>query len=118
VESNYLVTTLDVPALHQAKQFTRTLRDSGYQSERLHVVLNRVSRRAELTAEEIEKMLGAGVAGVLPEDHETLYDAYAGGKLAAPDTNLGRRLSQLVTRIAGAAVVKPEKKKKGFSFFG
>jgi pilus assembly protein CpaE len=118
VESSYLVTTLDVPALHQAKQFARALRDSGYKSERLQVVLNRVSRRAELTAEEIEKMLGTGVAGVLPDDHETLYDAYADGKLAAPDTAFGRRLGQLVTAMAGTAAVKQEKKKKAFSIFG
>ncbi|MGB9604748.1 MAG: AAA family ATPase, partial [Bryobacteraceae bacterium] len=41
IDEGYLVTTLEVPALYQAKQLITTLLSTGYGGERLRVILNR-----------------------------------------------------------------------------
>ncbi len=44
-----LVTTLEVPALHQAKQIVQTLLDSGYGKNRIRLILNRTPKRLDIT---------------------------------------------------------------------
>lgn len=115
IDESFLVTTLDVPALYQAKQLLRTLLDSGYGRNRLHVVVNRMPKHPEVTLEELETMLGLPVYGVLPNDYPGLYEAYAEGGLLPRTSHLGTYFARLATRIAGI----PEHKKKGkFSLLG
>ncbi|HWB97222.1 MAG TPA: AAA family ATPase, partial [Bryobacteraceae bacterium] len=66
IDTAYLVTTLDVPALHQTKQIVRTLVERGYGKGRLRLVLNRVDRQMDITPRELEKMLGLEVYAMLP----------------------------------------------------
>ena len=49
IDETCLVTTLDVPALHQAKQIVQTLMNTGYARNRLRLILNRVPQRLEVT---------------------------------------------------------------------
>ena len=109
-----LVTTIDVPALHQAKHIIRMLRETGYGAERLHIVLNRVPKRTDVTTEEIRGLLGVEVAAALPEDSTALYEAYADGKLLSPAAEVRKRIGQLAAKLAGVAPEKP--KRKGFLF--
>ena len=44
-----LVTTLEVPALHQAKQIIQTLLDGGYGKNRIRLILNRAPKRLDIT---------------------------------------------------------------------
>jgi pilus assembly protein CpaE len=111
VDETYLMTTLDVPALHQAKQIGRALRESGYRSERIRLVLNRVPRRTDVTAAEVEKLLEMPVTATLPEDYEALYESYADGKLLAQDSQLGRKFRELAGKICG--VTEPKRKRTG-----
>jgi len=112
VDETCLVTTLDVPALHQAKQIVQTLMNTGYARNRLRLVLNRVPQRLEVTPEEIEKMFGIPVFAVLTDEYQDLYDAYAAGKLLS-EGKLARQFHSLSMKIAG---VQEEKRK--FRLFG
>ena len=58
IDEACLVTTLEVPALHQAKQIMQTLLDSGFGKNRIRLILNRAPKRLDITAGELEKMLG------------------------------------------------------------
>jgi pilus assembly protein CpaE len=115
LDETYLVTTLEVPALHQAKQIVQTLLDSGYGKSRLRLVLNRVPKRVDVTPEELEKMLGLPTFAMLPNDYPELYDAYSEGKLLARNSNLGQHIARLAAKVAGTKMEPPKKK---FSFFG
>ena len=112
IDETCLVTTLDVPALHQAKQIVQTLMNTGYARNRLRLVLNRVPQRLEVTPEEIEKMFGIPVFAVLTDEYQDLYDAYAGGHLLT-EGKLARQFHSLSMKIAG---VQEEKRK--FRLFG
>lgn len=110
VDETFLVTTVDVPALYRAKYIARTLRDSGYKRDRLHIVLNRVPRNPDMTASEIEQILGAEVKAALPDDSAALYECYVDGKLLSDNTGLGKHLNRLAARLIGAPE-KPGRKK-------
>jgi pilus assembly protein CpaE len=105
----YLVTTLEVPALHQAKTMVQRLVDSGVQPSRLHLILNRAPMRYEITMEELEVMLGTPVYAVVPNDYLSLSECYADGKLLPTGSALSKHFASLAMKLAG---VEPAKKKK------
>ena len=112
IDETCLVTTLDVPALHQAKQIVQTLMNTGYARNRLRLILNRVPQRLEVTPEEIEKMFGIPVFAIFTDEYQDLYDAYAAGRLLS-EGKLARQIKQFSMKVAG---IQEEKKK--FRLFG
>jgi pilus assembly protein CpaE len=96
-----LVTTLDIPALHQAKQIVQTLLDTGYGKSRLRLILNRVPKRLDVTTQELEKMLGLPVHGMLPDDAPALYECYAEGTLLPRASDLGKHIARISAKLAG-----------------
>jgi pilus assembly protein CpaE len=114
IDEAFLVTTLEVPALHQAKQMVQKLMNGGY-GNRLRVILNRTPQRPDVTAEELERILGLPIDTMLPNDYYALYDAFCKGKLLPPGSHLNQRVASLAMRLAG---VPAEKSKRRFGLFG
>jgi pilus assembly protein CpaE len=113
----YLVTTLEVPSLHQAKQAVRTLIDAGFKN-RLRIILNRTPQRPDVSPEELERILGLPIDTMLPNDYYALYDAFCKGKLLPPGSHLSRQLAGFALRLVGAPVETVEKGKRRFGLFG
>ncbi len=109
IDDLFIVTTLEVPALHQAKTMVRRLLESGVQPSRLHLVLNRAPKRYEITMEELAVMLGTPVFAVVPNDYLALHECYADGKLLPEGSALNRHFASFAMKVAG---VEPAKKKK------
>ena len=114
VDETFLVSTNEVPALHQAKQMITFLLDSGYPRENLRLVLNRVPRHMEVTKQELAEMLGLDVYASIDDDYQALQEAYSNGRLLGGSPQLDRGVSELTSRITG---IKQEKKRK-FTLFG
>ncbi len=115
IDEGFLVTTLEVPALYQAKQLITTLVSSGYGSDRLRVILNRMPKRPEVTLEEVQTMLGLPVYAALPNDYVALNEAYTEGELLEPGGGLASHFARLAARIAN--LPEPRKKTR-FSLLG
>jgi pilus assembly protein CpaE len=115
MDEAYLVSTLEVPALHQAKQAMQILMDAGYGRDRLKLILNRVPKRSELEPGEIEKILGLPVYAVLPSCYPELHECYSTGKLLPERSVLGNAIRELALRMAG---LEAQPKKKRFAMFG
>lgn len=115
IDEGFLVTTLEVPALYQAKQLITTLVSSGYGSDRLRVILNRTPKRPEVTLEEVQTMLGLPVYAALPNDYVTLNEAYTSGELLEPGSGLATAFARLAARIAN--LPEPRKRMR-FSLLG
>jgi pilus assembly protein CpaE len=111
-----LVTTLEVPALHQTKQITQTLLDSGYGKNRIRLILNRSPKRLDITPGELEKMLGVSICYMVPNDYPELYETYAEGRMLNRSSELGKHMTRLAQKLAGIEEEKPQKKK--FGLFG
>lgn len=108
-----LVTTLEVPALHQCKQIIQTLLDSGYGKNRLRLILNRSPKRLDITPGELEKMLGVPIFYMVPNDYPELYETYAEGRMLNRSSELGKHMTRLAQKLSGVEDEKPQKKKFG-----
>jgi len=115
VDQTYLITTLEVPALHHAKVIVQTLLSSGYNRDNLRLVINRMPKRPEVTPDEIENIIGHPINTILPNDYPSLYEAYAEGQLLPEKSTLRGSLSNFALRIAG---LEDRSKKKKFSLLG
>ena len=94
IDEACLVTTLEVPALHQSKQIIQTLLDSGYGKNRIRLILNRAPKRLDITPGELEKMLGIPIFCMVPNDYPELYETYAEGRMLTRNSDLGKQIAQ------------------------
>jgi pilus assembly protein CpaE len=115
VDQVFLVTTMEVPALHQTQQIVRRLLDSGLPGGNLRLIVNRMPKNPELTLGEVEKVLGYEVFASVPNDYPSLHDSYSEGRLLHENTPIRRHLAEVARRIAG---IQQNKTKRKFSFFG
>jgi pilus assembly protein CpaE len=116
IDEACLVTTLEVPALHQSKQIVQTLIDSGYGKNRIRLLLNRAPKRLDITPGELEKMLGLPIYAMIPNDYPELYETYAEGRMLNRNCELGREISRLALKLAGLEEEKSPRKKFGGLF--
>ena len=114
VDETYLVTTHEVPALHQAKQMIGYLLELGYPKANIRLILNRIPKRLDVTLDEMEQMLGLPIFATLANDFNALQDAYVEGRLVDSNSHLGKSFARLAAKIAGTA----DDKKKKFTLFG
>jgi pilus assembly protein CpaE len=113
IDEACLVTTLEVPALHQSKQIIQTLLDSGYGKNRIRLILNRAPRRLEITPGELEKMLGVPIFCMIPNGYQELYETYAEGRLLKRHGDLGKPIAGMALKLAILEEEKPAKKRFG-----
>ena len=116
IDEACLVTTLEVPALHQSKQIIQTLLDSGFGKNRIRLILNRAPKRLDITANELEKMLGVPIFCMISNDYPELYETYAEGRMLNRSSELGKQMTMLAMKLAGMEEEKTVKKR--FGLFG
>jgi pilus assembly protein CpaE len=110
-----LVTTLEVPALHQTKQIIQTLLGGGYEKNRIRLVLNRAPKRLDITPGELEKMLGMPIFSMVPDDYAELYETYAEGRMLSPSSELAQHIGKFAAKLMN---LDPDQvQKKRFSLF-
>jgi hypothetical protein len=100
IDEACLVTTLEVPALHQSKQIIQTLLDSGFGKNRIRLILNRAPKRLDITPDELEKMLGVPIFCMIPNDYQQLYETYAEGRMLDRGSELGKQIARLAIKLA------------------
>ncbi len=114
IDEVYLISTMDMPALHAAAQIARALVASNYGRNRVRLVLNRTPSDPDTTLQDLEKALAHPVFAMLPDDYTALCDSYCEGRLLGSSSQLARHLAKLAHKIAGL----PEEKSKGrFTLF-
>ena len=112
-----LVTTLEVPALHQCKQIIQTLLDGGYGKSKVKLILNRSPKRLDIAPSELEKMLGLPIFFMVPNDYPELYETYAEGRMLNRNSELGKHIARLASKLANIEEDKqPPAGKKRFLF--
>jgi pilus assembly protein CpaE len=115
VDEALLITTLEVPTLHQTKHVIETILNMGFRRDRLRVILNRSPKDSELTPSELDRLLGVSLYKILPDDYTALYEAFSDRKLAGPETKIGKHFADLAQKLAGLPEERPRRK---FSIFG
>ncbi|MBV9304254.1 MAG: AAA family ATPase [Acidobacteriaceae bacterium] len=108
----FLVSTLEVVALHGLKSIVHGLFDQG---EKLQLVLNRTPKMMDISTQELENILGRSLYAALPNDYMGLYQSYSSGNLLDSNNRLAQQIGLLAGKIAG---LSPVKSKKKFALFG
>jgi Flp pilus assembly CpaE family ATPase len=112
IDQLFLVSTLEVVALHGLKTIVHGLFDQG---EKLQLILNRTPKMMDISTQDLEKILGRSLYSALPNDYMGLYQAYSSGNLLSSNARLAQDFALLASKITG---VPPIKSKKKFAFFG
>jgi pilus assembly protein CpaE len=112
IDQLLLVSTIEVAALHGLKTIAHGL---FAHSEKLQLVLNRTPKTMDVSAQELEKILGRSLYATLPNDYMGLYQSYSSGNLLNSNTRLAQYFGLLAAKIAG---LPPVKAKKKFAIFG
>jgi pilus assembly protein CpaE len=115
VDQVFLVSVLEVIALHGLRNIVRRLTEWGQDLDKLQLILNRAPKNMDITKGELENILGRSLYAVVPNDYHSLNQAYSQGTLISESNILKERFSLLADKIAG---VQPVKKKKKFAVFG
>jgi pilus assembly protein CpaE len=113
IDGLYLVTTYEIPALHQAKGIIQSVLRAGFSQDRLHLIMNRMPKHTDVTVDEIGKMFGLPVSETIPNDYVSLQEAYTERRLLGPESMLGKSYGRLAAHMAGL-----EEKKRKLSLFG
>jgi pilus assembly protein CpaE len=118
IDEACVVTTLEVPALHQCKQIIQTLLDGGYGKSKVKLVLNRSPKRLDIAPSELEKMLGLPIYFMIPNDYPELYETYAEGRMLNRNSELGKQIAKFAAKLANAEEEKPVASTKKKFLFG
>jgi pilus assembly protein CpaE len=113
IDQLFLVSTLEVVALHGLKSIVHSLFEEG---EKLQLVLNRTPKTMDISTQELENILGRSVYAALPNDYLALYQCYLNGNnLLDSNNRLAQHFALLAAKIVG---ISPAKSKKKFALFG
>jgi len=113
----FLVTNPDVPSIRNAQRLVERVRQLGAGSERIKVLLNRVSEQHLIAPKQIETALGYGIHHSFSSDYRTVSTALNSGVPLAMSNNteLAAQFDSFARQLVGIAadeVRKPEPEKK------
>ena len=106
----FLVSNPELPSLHLTRKCLAYLEQMGMGRDQFSLLVNRMSRRQELTTQDIEKVFNFPIRFVFPEDRTATHRALTAGKPIASNTDMGRSTRTFVQSVAGT---EKQKQKKG-----
>lgn len=103
----FLVSTSELPSLHLARKAVNLLDQLGFPKERVQVMMNRVAKRDELGAPEIEKLFNCTVHSRIPNDYFSLHRAVTLGQPVDGHSELGRSIAGVAQRLSNGNSKEP-----------
>lgn len=112
----FLVTNPDVPSIRNAQRLVDRVRQLGAGSERVKVLLNRVSDQSLIAPKQIETALGYGIHHTFSSDYRTVSTALNSGVplTVANHSDLAGQFSNFTRQLIGVqedARPEPEKRR-------
>jgi Flp pilus assembly CpaE family ATPase len=111
-----LVCTQEIPSLHLALEKLSFLRKAELES-RVSVLLNRYSKRALISRQQVEDLLGVPVMTMFPNDYRAVNQATEAGTSVNPDSELGKAFEHFAGELLEQRVTSITKGKKKFLEF-
>ncbi len=109
----HIVCTPELPSLHMTRKCIVFLEQMGFARDRFRVLVNRVSRKDELSTSDMEKVFNFPVHMTFSDDYPALHRALTAGKPVPPNCELGRQIRRFSDEmLAGSG---DDRKKKGVS---
>ena len=119
-ETVFLVTNPDVPSIRNAQRLIDRVRQLGAGSERVKILLNRVSDQHLIAPKQIETALGYGIHHTFSSDYRTVSDALNSGvPLAMTNhSDLSSQFGSFTRQLVGRPDDKPQQPEKRRAFLG
>lgn len=106
----YLVANSELPTLFLARKTLALLEEMGFQKEQIRVLVNRLTKREELTLGDMEKIFRFPIHATFPSDYPNVRRALTEGKPVEDGSDLGTACRKFAEGIVG---VGKDAKKKG-----
>ena len=117
LDTLFLVATPEVASLLQARRIVQKLLQLNCPREKVKLLVSRVQPGQAVSAEELKSMMGLPVEGFFPSDSLEIANAHASGRLIAPNSDFGKRITQLSAIMSGKTVEEMETKPSRFAMF-
>jgi len=101
-ERAYLVSTSELPSLHLTRKAMSMITQVGLPKERFEVLVNRVERRDDIGAANLEKLFNCPVHASLPNDYFSLHRVVTLGQPLGAEGELGKAIEKLAVGLCGA----------------
>ncbi|MDP3936878.1 MAG: hypothetical protein Q8R92_01935, partial [Deltaproteobacteria bacterium] len=104
-----LVSTVDLPAIRNARRCLNMFRRFGYGNDKVKLVFNREAKSNEITLKQAEKVLNYPIFWKLPNDYPTTIASVNEGELinkVAPRSDLHRSMLGLTAELTGLDVAR------------
>jgi pilus assembly protein CpaE len=108
VNQVFVVTTIGIPALYEAKRVIDALARAGVEGDRLRLIVNEIEETHTLSGKQLTQIFGTQVYARLPHDSEELHESCVLRKLPREDSKIRQQIAALARNVAGL----PEKKTK------
>jgi pilus assembly protein CpaE len=109
----FLVTTPEISSLHLARERYHYLRQLEL-ADRVQLLLNRSQKRAPITVDQIEDLMGIPVLLSLQNDYQGVNRALTAGKPVDTNSELGKQFHKLAVQMM-EVTEKPSKEKQSKS---
>ena len=111
----FVVCSPELPSLHLTRKLIAYLEQEGFSRDQFSIVVNRLSRRGELSPQDMERVFNFPISKVLPSDDSTVHRALTAGKPIPNSTPLGREIQQLGATLLDEKQQAGKKKAAGLS---
>lgn len=99
-DRTFLVSTPELPSLHLARRSINMLEQLGFARERFQMLVNRSSKRYEITRPDMEKLFQCPVHATFPNDYFSLHRVVTLGVPLGPEGDLGKAIENLAGQLA------------------
>jgi pilus assembly protein CpaE len=107
-EVTFLVSTSELPSLHLARKAAGLMQQLNVPKEGYQMVVNRISKRDNISSSDLEKIFNCSIEATFPNDYFSLHRVVTLGQPLGPDSDLGKAIEGLTTKLTGGG--KPKAK--------
>ncbi len=111
-----MVCTPEIPSLHLAREKMHFLRNFDLDT-RVSVVLNRCAKKAVLSKDQVQELLGVPVVQTFPNDYHGVNKAVTSGSVVDVTSDLGKSFTQFAADLLERKVMGTGNAKKKFLEF-
>lgn len=102
-EVTFLVSTSELPSLHLARKAAGLMNQLAVPKDGYQMVVNRVSKRDNISSSDLEKIFNCSIEATFPNDYFSLHRVVTLGQPLGADSDLGKAIEGLTTRLAGGS---------------
>ncbi len=104
----FIVTSTSIPALYEAKRTIGAVMDTGFEADRLRLIVNHFEKAECLPGGDLDRVFAIPVYAKLPSAAQDLHEAWARGCLPDEHCDFRVQVANLARKLVGLPAEKPK----------